>query len=80
MGCGDPELDMTHRDTRRRLQSRRRRADRRSGDLGRAVAWTCPCCGGLADARFGAQGRTVATCRDERCGFAGLTEHVLHAA
>ena len=64
------------------VRSRRttRRIHRRTGDLGPAVAWTCPVCGGAALARFGAKGRTVAICKDDRCGFAGLTDHVMSAA
>ncbi len=58
----------------------KRRQKWRSGDLGPAVAWTCPCCGGAAEARFGADGRTVAVCHDDRCRFVGVTDHVVRAA
>ncbi len=73
-------MNTTPSKPRARSRRRLRLARRRSGDLGPAVAWSCPCCGGAAEARFGAEGRTVAVCKDERCGFAGLTDHVMTAA
>ncbi len=73
---------MTHKNQPSGLQRRRRSRNKRArvGDLGPAFTWPCPECGQAASARIGEHGRTVATCRNEQCGFAGLTDHRFEAA